>query len=350
MKIIKLLLISVFLFLLGCVENEEKVCDVLPVNITYKIVLNGEVFMLTKHGFSIRGFWLEDDFNVRPKGSILDNKNKIIYFYIDHERSNTDGIYKIDYASGYTHPVFISKTTGGIWPTISQDGKYLTFYRKAGKKRIIREYEKHAKKPVYETIYNLMLFNLMTKELRVLLTDVNHYYKPIWVNSHQFFYFLPRIAESTFIYDIDTMNYELLGLSEYMPGTITPDGRQLLLSSYKKKRTVLYNINDRKIDEVVMDKGISVRNMIWMPDGRGFLFYEKKPQDLLLDMSEIGGISYYSLDSKKSVRLLKFTILDGGFVVPNDIKIDAVPGRRTEGMKRFYGPEHDILKRICVKR
>lgn len=94
---------------------------------------------------------------------------------------------------------------------------------------------------------------------------------------------------------------------------------------------------------------MNIDNVIWLPDGKGFLCNASKLMDLR-DSLEGSGLYYYSLDKKKSVRLARLFYLGaGGFVVPSTLNIKLPDTARN---KKVLLPEHrdSRLIKICRGR
>lgn len=328
-----LILIFVFLALLGCTAEKEDACDVLPKDINYKIVLNGSLYVFTEHGLIKKGFFIDfEKWHGNREWFVLDNAQKAIYFEVGSPGHNVPhGIYKIDLTKPPTQPIFIAETKDGYVPTISPDGNLLTFY--------LSNHDKDR----YD--YTVMLLNLKTKELQKIAENGRYGVRPVWINNRQFIY--KSYGGAIFLFDVFSMEKTKLALNGYALGAITPDEKHVLLSGNGK--TVLYNPSTKAIDEILINEAIDVSSMFWLPDGRGFIYPKYTWEDYKRMHPETGGIFYYSLDKKKSVRLIGTMDLRGGFVVPLDVELNPVDNEHNRRMLSFAATDPDGVRQVCVK-
>lgn len=319
--------------------DETKVCDVLPKGINYKVVLDDMLFDLTEHGLVARGQYIDfNKFEADIAGPILDNKNKIIYFYTTHAFSYSgllEGIYKLDLADQDKGPEFISQAENGIKPVVSPDGKYLVFYQNV---QTLEEKQKHG------WLYNLVLLNLETKELRQLEDNAHYDLKPSWINDRQFIYYSDK-DNTLFLFDVDKDGRQDLQIRGSFPGSLTLDKKHLLLSG--GNNTSFFNVETKRVDKVI-DQVVS-NKAIWMPNGRGCIFHNHILADTFsIPINELGGVSYYSLDTNKQVRLMG-GLLRGGFVIPPDIKIKVMNNDLSIKAFMYYEVSPGPLKKVCTQ-
>jgi len=153
-----------------------------------------------------------------------------------------------------------------------------------------------------------------------------------------------------FLFDIDSMTTKDMKLNNCSLASVAPDGKKILLSEYGKygDQVVLYDIFDKTI-EIIKDKHVYVSNVIWLSDGKGFVYNARHWKDKLVSF-EGCGLYYYSLEKKKHVRLasLAIELYDiGGFSVPFDIKIK-LPDSKWN--RDFPTHADSRLMQICTKR
>lgn len=329
----------IFLFLLGCTTEEKNTCNILPKDSNYKIVLNSKLYIFTEHGLVERGFFVDFE---RWDGDMiwptLDVAKKSIYFTTSHDFNNgiVDGVYKIGLTKSFFLPIFIASSEDGRGVrrlSISLDGVFLTFC-------LLRQDKRDCS--------DVILLNLKTKRQQRIADDAFSLLRPIWINDHQFIYC--NYVGVLFLFDVNTMEKTDLKLNDYRPGAITPNGKHILLSGNNK--TVLYNLSTKTIDETIMDKEIEVGSMIWLPDGRGFIYHNMSFEETysLIAGDSVGGISYYSLDKKKSVRLIGKGRLEGGFIVPPDIELNPVDNEHNRRMLSFAASDSTGVRKICVSK
>lgn len=333
--------VLIFLFLSGCSTEKNNDCGILPKEINYKIVLNNELYILTEHGLIEKGYFVDFE---KWRGNMympaLDNANKTIYFASDLSinPSILEGLYKIDLKYPLLNPNFVIKIeTNDIIripyrPTVSSDGNLLIFCLNNLK----------------ASDYTIVLLNLKTKKMQNLVTDAYGPMKPIWINNHQFIYY--SYSDKLFLFDVATLEKKDLQMPGYAPGAVTPSGKHILLSGNKK--TVLYNIDTKKIDAILFNSSINTNGMLWLPDGLGFIYYRSAVADMrimLLTCDDTGGIEYYSLVKKKSVRLIGRSSLNSSFVVPPDIELNPVDNEDNNRRLSFVAsmPEQIGIRKIC---
>lgn len=333
----KLIVLSfVFLSIMSCSKKAENACGVLPQGVNYKLVLNESIYILTDQGLRAEGLFMDSEvWDGSIQGEVLKKKQKTIYLeaFMSSSRSIPDGIYKVDLAKLPLFPIMLPGTDKGQKPTVSPDGSYLTFY---------------LRNPEYSSLnYDLVLMDLRSKKIKYSLNDGYYVTLPRWINDHQFIYY--SFDKNLYLYDIHTREKEDLHMPGYAPGDIMPGGKRILLSGEGK--TVIYNIGERKVEETIMGKSIDAASTIWMPDGKGFIYYTFSWKDVtsIIAADSVGGIAYYSVDKKKEVRLIRKMSLEGGFVVPSDIELNPVDNEHNRRYLKFINEKNSNgIQKICA--
>jgi len=278
-------------------------CDVLPININEKVLLNGELFILTSHGLIERGQIIDySSWDGTISVPSFDKIHKILYFacckFNTKSSEYLNGIYRLDLTKHPLKPKLLIKTKGGDGPSVSPNGYWLVFYNSANLK-------------------DVHLLNLKNNKLYKVIN--NFKYNPItWINNHQFFY--NDAKNHLMVFDVNTMSKKDMKMNLYAPGAVTPDGKYILLS--RGGKTILYGIKDQSKKTIIHD-WINTFGMVWTSDGKGFL-YQRRTWSDFFHLREIGGLFYYSLEKKKDVQLIKTFDLTGGFVVPPNINLKPV--------------------------
>lgn len=294
-------------------------CGILPKDANYKIILDEELYTLTSRGLIEEGFIIDRGKTPPFLDTSYPRFNKAqntIYF---------SGISKLDLTKHQTVPVQIPNVKGTRL-SISPSGKLLLFSYSYGSSDIV-------------------MLNLKTEQKKKLVSDFGHgTHTPVWINDRQFLYMSDK--NKIILFDINSMTKKDIQMDHYRLGEVSPDGKYILLSS--AENTVLYNLSDHST-KVIMYKKINPTCMIWLPDGKGFLYLKREWYDL-----ELAGLHYYSLEKKKGVQLIKkfsvptFTI-STGFIVPPDIEIKPVDNKHNKRRPLPMTRTNSLVK-ICNKK
>lgn len=313
-------------------------CGILPKNANYKVVFGDNIYALTTHGLAKNGRIFDYDkwrkVEYRHIKDVKFNKATNIIYLNDYSSHNSL-LYKIDINNLSGAPTAIPYTNSVYGYLVSPDGNLLVFQKNS-------------------TDDNTYLLNLKNNKLQKLSNIGNVSANGMhWINSYQFVYWGEDNSDSKktlkfFLYDINSMIKKDMKIDGY-PGAVTPDGKKILLTLYgRSKKTVLYDFVSGAI-EVISNKSFYVHNMIWLPDGKGFLYNAKYWKDKLVTY-EGRGLYYYSLEKKKHIRLASLAIkLDmiGGFFVPDDVKIK-LPDSKWN--RDFPTHTDSRLMQVCTKR
>lgn len=292
-----------------------RTCNILPKNANYKIVLRDELYTLTPHGLIEEGFIVDHEKIKFFNGfyARFNRAKQTIYF---------TGVSKLNLAKKETVPTLIQEA-GGTRISVSPDGNLLLFNHGRGDS-------------------NIWLFNFKNNNKTKIINDfVQGACTPVWINDTQFLY--KNNKYQTILFDINSATKTDLRMDVYWLGEVTPDGKEILMSS--KTKTILYNLFDHSIKIIMKDK-IYPTCMIWLPDGKGFMYLKHKWYD-----AEVADLYYHSMENNSDVRLIKnFSILmtdiSTGFAVPADIDIKIVDNQHN---KRRPLPMTNRLMKICSK-
>ena len=276
-------------------------CYVLPKNIQYKIVLGDELFLLTDKGLTELGYIKRGIYNTK-----ISTAKKTFYFYNNHDGYiNTYFLHKKELIISAQHSTAMPFTRNIDKYSISPGGDFLLY-------NIDNVNE----------LNNIILLDVRTGIKRVLVKDFNNNHSPAWVNDHEFLYqcFSNKKKNKLCLFNIALLLKKDMYMDGCSPGTVTPDGKKILLT--KKGATILYNIQNNS-EETISNKKIKIDNALWLPNGEGFIHSESKWQDFADAFENPRGLYYYSLKNKKSIRLMKFFDLkqQGGFIVPAGMRV-----------------------------
>jgi len=302
-KALMLIIIIAVIFTVYWYSVTKSDCDVLPKDINHKIVLNSELYTLTSSGLFREGSVID---HTKYKGygacfyTTLNKPQKMIYF---------SGVSKLDIGNYETVPKSLREVRGDRI-AISLDGNLLLYNHGPGDR-------------------DIWLYNFNTKQQQRLVSDfIRGAQTPVWINDHQFLY--KNNECKIILFDITVMTKTNINMNHYKIGALTPDGKEILLSSARE--TVLYNVEKHSTRKII-NKGINPMRMIWFPDSKGFLYLKSRFYEC-----EVASLYYYSLEKKRDVKLINnFSILyediSTGFVVPCNIDIKPANNNRNKGKR-----------------
>lgn len=275
--------------------------DILSKDIQYKIVLGDELFLLTDKGLIEKGYIRRGICNTK-----ISAQKKSFYFYNSYNRhTNKYTLHKKDLIISATLSTIVPFTDNIDRYSISPNGDFLLYNIGSSNE-----------------LNNIVLLDIRTGKRQVLLRDFNDNHSPVWINDHQFLYQCSNNVNKIklYLFDINLQLKKDMHMDGYFPGAVTPDNKKVLLT--KKGKTVLYGIQSNSV-ETIKNKEMYIDNAIWLPNGEGFIHSETTWRDFADAFENPKGLYYYSLNKKKSIRLMKFFDLkqEGGFIVPPGISI-----------------------------
>ncbi|MDQ5986430.1 MAG: hypothetical protein CSYNP_02154 [Syntrophus sp. SKADARSKE-3] len=174
------------------------------------------------------------------------------------------------------------------YPSLSPDGKWLTYYHHPGQ---------------------LGLFNIEKKQTKIIAYDMYHTQPPVWISSNRMLYY--SVNNQLILLDISTGEKRMTGYEKIIPGALSPDGKTVLCGTFDGKKIILYSINDNKIETVYENRLSIATNFIWRPDGRSFLFH-RQTWSQQLRLREGGSLFLFSLKDRKEKDLNSGINLFGG--------------------------------------
>lgn len=300
-------------------------CNVLPNNIKYKIVLRDELFELKDTGLVEIGYIARGIRNAK-----FSNTTKTFYFYDNpNVYANKYNLYRTDVFARQSRTTPLLENMDKY--SISPDGNFIV-YNNANA----------------DNLNNINLLNIKSGKKLQLAADFNNDHNPLWINNHQFLYQSTcyHNENKLYLFDINSRIKKDMLMDGYFPGTATSDGKKILLA--KNGKTILYDIQNGAF-KILEYKKMYIDNAIWLPDDSGFIYSDTKWRDFGDTFEEPRGLYYYSLNKKRSVRLMKlFQLkLEGGFVVPIDVDI---PLEDTKLNKSYPLPltKSGYITKICA--
>lgn len=314
---------------------------ILPKEANYDVIFEYGLYTLTPSGLVEKGCIFDSDkWQGKVKEDIVDIKfnevTKMLYFH--NYYGDISPLYKIGLNDFTGTPKAIPYTNNVHEYSVSPNGDLLVF-ENGGNDR------------------SVYLLNLTNNNLQKIDEVYGNFYRGFcWINSRQFIYYKKDGDKDSAIFkllmfDAHSMVKKDTKLGDCYPGAITLDRKKIFLSGHGKQHNdinVIYSI-DNKTVETVIDKSIYAHNMIWLPDGKGFLYNARHWRDFIIS-PEGFGLYYYSLEKKKSVRLAGpgFTLRNtGGFFVPPGITIKLPNIKCNREISKY--PNKRLIK-ICTKR
>ncbi len=216
------------------------------------------------------------------------DRDGVLYFESRYSSSSIPTIFSYDIKSKGSK---IIKIIEGRFPSVSPDGRFLTYYSHPN---------------------SLYFINMMNKSTNKVSSDFLKYRPAVWASSKKIIYTNNQKEMLTF--DINTKKASKTGHKSIIPVVMSPDYQNILCISYNGKKILQYNLRENDLKVFKEMKYLKFGgSFVWDQDGSGFLF-SRQTWPSQLRLRETHDLFFYSVGGNE-FHLMNNKSLAGGISV-----------------------------------
>lgn len=180
----------------------------------------------------------------------------------------------------------------GIFPSISPNGQYLSFYQ------------------VSESEKRFLVMDMKSGKIVFRFKEVDATQPAVWIKNDRIF--LNSDKRNFMSIDIQSGSMEDMKMPGLVPGTASPDSRKVLCGTYDGKGVFLVDVTTGELSPVVENLLTSIAtSFIWNSKGDAFL-YSQQTLKKLLQFRESKDLFLHEIDSGAELKIIPGLSLFGG--------------------------------------